>query len=169
MSSKLINHFKGQAIRAAATKRLVTESGAGRRTAHIVVDLTSRAIALGPGRPKVLPVNLLTVGLTVIHPPELSHLAPKLAGNSAGIEWMPALTLRYGLSAPSKCRELQKIARLIPIVGEASNISCGGLRCVEIQVMPACKRRLSALPVLPDPDVRSAPVLESHHFRLGLT
>ncbi|RVC63520.1 hypothetical protein EN833_12085 [Mesorhizobium sp. M4B.F.Ca.ET.190.01.1.1] len=27
------------------------------------------------------------------------------------------------------------------------------LRCVEFQVMPACKRRLSALPVLTDPDL----------------
>jgi len=35
--------------------------------------------------------------------------------------------------------------------------------------MPACKRRLSALPVLTDLNVRSAPVLENRHFRLGLT
>ena len=39
-----------------------------------------------------------------------------------------------------------------------------------IQVMPACtRRRLSALPVLTYPNVRSAPVLESHTIRLGLT
>ncbi|CCV10548.1 conserved hypothetical protein [Mesorhizobium sp. STM 4661] len=43
------------------------------------------------------------------------------------------------------------------------------LRCVDIQVMPASKRRFSALPVLTDPNVRSAPVLENHHFRLVLT
>jgi hypothetical protein len=36
-------------------------------------------------------------------------------------------------------------------------------------VMPAFKRRFSALPVLTDPNVRSAPVLENHHFRLVLT
>jgi hypothetical protein len=44
--------------------------------------------------------------------------------------------------------------------------------------MPACKWRLSALPVLTYLNVRSAPVLEIHHFwslrahlrfRLGLT
>jgi hypothetical protein len=35
---------------------------------------------------------------------------------------------------------------------------------VDIQVMPACKWRLSALPVLTYPKVRSAPVLEIHHF-----
>ena len=63
---------------------------ARRRTAHIVVELISRAIALGLGGPKVLPINLLTGGLIMIHPPELSHLSPKLAGISAGIEWMPA-------------------------------------------------------------------------------
>ncbi|CCV06797.1 hypothetical protein MESS2_40001 [Mesorhizobium metallidurans STM 2683] len=65
---------------------------AGRCTAHIVVELTSRAIALGLGGPKVLPINLLMGGLIMIHPPELSHLSPRLAGNWAGIEWMPALT-----------------------------------------------------------------------------
>ena len=43
------------------------------------------------------------------------------------------------------------------------------LRCIEIQVRPACKWQFSALPVLSDPNVRSAPVLENHHFRLGLT
>jgi hypothetical protein len=36
-------------------------------------------------------------------------------------------------------------------------------------VMPACKWRLSALPVLTYPNVRSVPVLEIHHFRLDLT
>jgi hypothetical protein len=36
--------------------------------------------------------------------------------------------------------------------------------CVEIQVMPACKWRLSALPVLMYSNVRSAPVLEIHHL-----
>jgi len=35
--------------------------------------------------------------------------------------------------------------------------------------MPACKWRLSALPVLAYLNVRSAPVLEIRHFRLGLT
>jgi hypothetical protein len=44
--------------------------------------------------------------------------------------------------------------------------------------MDACKWRLSALPALTDLNVRSAPVLETHHFgrcapifdsRLGLT
>jgi hypothetical protein len=40
----------------------------------------------------VLPVNLSTCGLIMIHPPELSHLSPTLSGNSAGIEWMQALT-----------------------------------------------------------------------------
>jgi len=35
--------------------------------------------------------------------------------------------------------------------------------------MRGCKRRLSALPVFKYPKVRSAPVLENHHFRLGLT
>jgi mRNA-degrading endonuclease toxin of MazEF toxin-antitoxin module len=30
--------------------------------------------------------------------------------------------------------------------------------------MPACKRRLPALPVLTDPNVRCAPVLEIRHF-----
>ena len=34
--------------------------------------------------------------------------------------------------------------------------------------MPGCKWRLSALPVLTT-EVRCAPVLEIHHFRLGLT
>lgn len=65
---------------------------AGRRTAHVVVELISRAIGLGLGGPKVLPINLLTGGLIMIHRPELSHLSPKLAGISAGIEWMPAVT-----------------------------------------------------------------------------
>lgn len=68
---------------------------AGRRTAHIVIELISRAIALGLGGPKVLPINLLTGGLIVIHQPELSHLPPKLAGISARIEWMPALTTHH--------------------------------------------------------------------------
>ncbi|CAN7676430.1 hypothetical protein [Mesorhizobium sp. LjRoot246] len=68
---------------------------AGRRMAHIVIELISRAIALGLGGPKVLPINLLTGGLIVIHQPELSHLSPKLAGISARIEWMPALTTRH--------------------------------------------------------------------------
>ena len=54
----------------------------------------------------------------------------------------------------------------------------GRLGCADIQVMPACKWRLSALPVLTYPKVRCAPVLEIHHFgrsrahlrfRLGLT
>jgi len=40
---------------------------------------------------------------------------------------------------------------------------------VEIQVMPACKWRLSALPVLMYPKIRCAPVLEIHHSRRGLT
>ena len=40
--------------------------------------------------------------------------------------------------------------------------------CVDIQLMPACKWRLSVLLVLTYPNVRSAPVLEIHHFRLGL-
>ncbi|MEI9432107.1 hypothetical protein [Mesorhizobium sp. Cs1299R1N3] len=40
----------------------------------------------------MLPINVLTGGLIVIHRPELSHLSPKLAGISARIEWMPALT-----------------------------------------------------------------------------
>jgi hypothetical protein len=35
--------------------------------------------------------------------------------------------------------------------------------------MVVCKRQLSALPVLTYFNVRSAPVLESHHFRLTLT
>jgi len=35
--------------------------------------------------------------------------------------------------------------------------------------MPACKWRLSPLPVLTYPKVRCAPVLEIHHLRLGLT
>jgi len=35
--------------------------------------------------------------------------------------------------------------------------------------MPACKWQLPALPVLTYPKVRSAPVLVTHHFRLGLT
>jgi hypothetical protein len=35
--------------------------------------------------------------------------------------------------------------------------------------MPACERRFSALPVLTYPNVRCAPVLETHHSRLGLT
>jgi len=39
---------------------------------------------------------------------------------------------------------------------------------VDIRVMPACKWRLSALPVLTYQNVRCAPVLESHPFRLGL-
>ena len=38
-----------------------------------------------------------------------------------------------------------------------------------IQAMPACKWWLSPLPVLTYPNVRCAPVLEIHHFRLGLT
>jgi hypothetical protein len=49
---------------------------AGRRTAHIVVEVTSRAIVLGLGGPKVLPINLSTDGQIMIHPPELSHLSP---------------------------------------------------------------------------------------------
>jgi hypothetical protein len=44
-----------------------------------------------------------------------------------------------------------------------------GLGRADIQVMPACKWRLSALPVLTYENVRSAPVLEIHHFRRGLT
>jgi hypothetical protein len=35
--------------------------------------------------------------------------------------------------------------------------------------MLACKTRSSALPVLTDLEVRSAPVLEDHAFRLSLT
>jgi len=34
--------------------------------------------------------------------------------------------------------------------------------------MPACEWRFPALPVLTYPKVRSAPVLGSHHSRLGL-
>jgi hypothetical protein len=67
---------------------------AGRRKAYIVVELISRAIALGLGGPKVLPINLLTGRLNMIHRAELSHLSPKLAGISAGIEWMSASTTR---------------------------------------------------------------------------
>jgi len=40
--------------------------------------------------------------------------------------------------------------------------------CADIRVMPACKWRFSALPVLTYQNVRCAPVLENHHFRLGL-
>jgi hypothetical protein len=47
--------------------------------------------------------------------------------------------------------------------------ACGGIGAARIQVRPVCKWRLSALPVLTDLNVRSAPVLEIHHFRLGLT
>ena len=47
--------------------------------------------------------------------------------------------------------------------------STAAARCIAFQVMPACKWRLSALPVLTDLNVRSAPVLEIYHFRLGLT
>jgi hypothetical protein len=36
-------------------------------------------------------------------------------------------------------------------------------------VKPACKWRFSALPALTDLNVSSAPVLEIHHFRIGLT
>ena len=43
------------------------------------------------------------------------------------------------------------------------------LGCVDIQVMPACKWRLSPLPALTYPNVCCVPVLEIHHFRLGLT
>jgi hypothetical protein len=39
----------------------------------------------------------------------------------------------------------------------------------DIQAMAACKWQLSALPVLMYKNVHSAPVLESHHFRLALT
>lgn len=47
----------------------------------------------------MLPINLLTGGLIVVLRPELSHLLPKLAGISARIEWMPALTTHH----PQEC------------------------------------------------------------------
>jgi len=40
---------------------------------------------------------------------------------------------------------------------------------IDVQVMPACKWRLSALPVLTYQNVRSVPGLEIHHFRHCLT
>jgi hypothetical protein len=43
------------------------------------------------------------------------------------------------------------------------------VKALDLQVMPVCKRRSSAPPVLTYLNVRSAPVLEDHHFRLGLT
>ncbi|TIN16433.1 MAG: hypothetical protein E5Y31_30325, partial [Mesorhizobium sp.] len=52
---------------------------------------------------------------------------------------------------------------------EMAQTSDQDTRCVDIQVMPACKRRVPALPVLTYPNVRSAPVLGTHRFRLGLT
>jgi Holliday junction resolvase-like predicted endonuclease len=43
------------------------------------------------------------------------------------------------------------------------------LGSVAIQARPACKRQLSALPVLMYPNVHSAPVLEISRFRLART
>jgi hypothetical protein len=52
----------------------------------------------------------------------------------------------------------RNIYRGLPGSGQAA------LGCVDIQVMPACKWRFSALPVLTYLNVRSVPVLETHHF-----
>ncbi|RWM20747.1 MAG: hypothetical protein EOR73_13130 [Mesorhizobium sp.] len=53
--------------------------------------------------------------------------------------------------------------------GIAAAFGRHALGCVDIQVMPACKCRFPALPVLSSPNVRSVPVLGNHHFRRGLT
>jgi hypothetical protein len=37
----------------------------------------------------------------------------------------------------------------------------------DIQLMPACKRHFSALPLLTYINARCAPFLKKHHFRLG--
>lgn len=52
----------------------------------------------------MLPINLLTGGLIVIHRPELSHLSPRLAGISARIEWMPSLTTQRPREGVCKTR-----------------------------------------------------------------
>ena len=48
-------------------------------------------------------------------------------------------------------------------------LAANGPGVVDIQLMPACKWRFSALPVLTYRKVRSVPVLETRHFRLGLS
>jgi len=47
---------------------------ARRSTPHVVIEFAAGTIAFGFGRPKVLPVNLLTDCLIVIYPPKLRHL-----------------------------------------------------------------------------------------------
>ncbi|TRC98257.1 hypothetical protein FJV76_13075 [Mesorhizobium sp. WSM4303] len=65
-------------------------------------------------------------------------------------------------SLPDPRRPACTLARSLPGPGFS-------FRCIDIQVMPACKCRVAALPVLTYPKVRSAPVLATRHFRRSLT